>query len=53
MVSVAGHELPADDFIAPKRSTMRPKPAGGTAVMPDENDQTDAVAAATDGIRAC
>ena len=53
MVSVAGHELPADDFIAPKRSTMRPKPAGGTAVMPDENDQTEAVTAATDGIRAC
>jgi hypothetical protein len=24
MVSVAGHDIPADDFISPKRSTMRP-----------------------------
>ncbi len=56
MVSVAGHELPVDDFIAPKRSTMRPKPAGGTAVMPDEDESTEAVVEATkppEGIRAC
>ena len=53
MVLVAGHELPADDFIAPRRSTMRPRPSGGTAVLPDANEETDAVISAADGIRAC
>ncbi len=53
MVSVAGHQLPVDEFIAPKRSTMHPRARGGTAVQPDENDQTAEVIAASSGVRAC
>lgn len=53
MVHVAGHDLPADEFIAPKRSTMRPKAPGGTAVLPDEDASTTAVRSAAEGIRAC
>jgi anaerobic magnesium-protoporphyrin IX monomethyl ester cyclase len=50
MVSVAGHEIPADDFIAPKRSTMRVQAAN------EATDFVDDVGPATsgpEGIRAC
>jgi anaerobic magnesium-protoporphyrin IX monomethyl ester cyclase len=50
MVSVAGHEIPADDFIAPKRSTMR------TQAAHEATDFVDDVGPAnpgSEGIRAC
>jgi len=36
MVSVAGHEIPADDFIAPKRSTMRAAASSDATTFEDD-----------------
>lgn len=36
MVSVAGHEIPADDFIAPKRSTMRAAASSDATAFEDD-----------------
>jgi hypothetical protein len=44
-VSVAGHEIPADDFIAPKRSRMHEQ-AHAAIVAESERPEDD-------GIRAC
>jgi anaerobic magnesium-protoporphyrin IX monomethyl ester cyclase len=45
MVSVAGHEIPADDFIAPKRSRMHEQ--AHAAIVAESERRED------DGIRAC
>ncbi len=59
MVHVAGHDIPADEFIAPKRSTMRRNGAATITATFDEDAvepglaDPDVTVRETDGIRVC
>ena len=50
MVSVAGHEIPADEFIAPKRSRFHAGMEGATDFVPDDVGEAPSEEG---GVRAC